>query len=363
LSTADYFSCAALEDPVLGEYFASRLPQALPKGYLRIVDNDLTCPEGLYGEGHDDGMVWSGFVWEVRTLLGAAVVDPLYLDVIANFPQDIDIPTATQVFLARSALMLDAAQQAQVEDIATRRGLPGCERFIPLPADGHTGFVYGKEILGQYANMVTFVPAELHYTVEIPAEATSLHLVWMVTVAGSDVEVLVRADQPVQHSLGMNGLNSTYDSIVEQGGDFDLTQAGGPFQPGHTYYLQPVNRALATTEYTISGEVSLPQPDGGTDGGTDGEDGGADAGTDAGTDSGADSGGCPTGTHEEVVGGQTVCAPDCREGYESQYRDGAWECVAPSSGCGHAGAGLGGSGLVLGLLGLLGLSTRRRGAR
>ncbi|HSA20940.1 MAG TPA: hypothetical protein P5076_05775 [Myxococcota bacterium] len=354
-ATADYFSCAALEDPILGEYFASRLPQALPKGYLRIVDNDYTCPDGLYGEGHDDGMVWSGFLWEVRTLLGEAIVDPLYLDVIAAFPQDIDIPTATQTFLTRSALVLDATQQGQVQDIATRRGLPGCERFITLTPEGHTGLVIGKEMLGQYGNMVAFVPAELHYKAELPAEATALTVEWTVSVGTSDVELLVRADQPVQHSLGMAGLTSTYDFILEQGGTFDLTQAGGQFEPGHTYFFHPVNRAQPSTEYTISGEVAVPQPDGGPDGedgGADGEDAGDDSGADGGADGGQD-GECPEGQHPEVLDGQSVCAPDCRAGFTSEYRDGSWLCVGGSSGC--AGAGAGATGLGLGLLGLLGL--------
>ena len=31
---------SALDDPVMGEYMASRLPSALPEGYLRLVDNE-----------------------------------------------------------------------------------------------------------------------------------------------------------------------------------------------------------------------------------------------------------------------------------------------------------------------------------
>jgi MYXO-CTERM domain-containing protein len=359
-ATADFFSCAALEDPILGEYFASRVPQFLPKGYLRAVENDLTCPDGLYGEGHDDGMVWSGFVWAARQLLGAAVLDPLYLDVISHFPQDIDIPTATRVFLERSALVVTAGQQAELQALAEARGLPDCQRFLAVRPEGHTGFVYGKEILGGYASMVPVVPAELHYVLAVPADATAVRLEWTASNSVADVELFVRVGQPVQHVFGMQGLSSTYDFLLEAGGLFDLAQAGVPFQAGQTYYLHPVNRGQPNTEYTLSGEAIAPEPEGGPDGG---EDGGPDGGADEGDREQPDGGdaGCPPGTHPEVVDGQTLCATDCRPGYRSEFKDGVWECVGDAAAC-ACGAASPDAALPAGLLLLAGLALlgRRR---
>ncbi len=108
-ATGDYYSCSALDDPELGEYLASLLPQSLPKGYLRNVDNDLTCPRGLYGEAHDDSMVWSGFLWEMRTRLGQPQADSLYLDVLAHFPGTVGFSTVADVYLARAEIALDPA--------------------------------------------------------------------------------------------------------------------------------------------------------------------------------------------------------------------------------------------------------------
>ena len=98
------------------------MPDYMPEGYLRMLDNELTCPTGLYGEGHDDGMVWSGYVWKLRDMLGAEVMDPLYLDVIAHFPANIDFPSATQVLLERAASVLDGETLQTMRDLAEARG-------------------------------------------------------------------------------------------------------------------------------------------------------------------------------------------------------------------------------------------------
>jgi len=358
-ATADYFSCAALGDPSLGEYFASLLPAHFPDGYLRNVDNELTCPEGLYGEGHDDGMVWSGFAWAVRERYGAEAIDPLYLDVISHFPQEPDFPTATAVYIERAGEVLTAAQVAEIEAMAAERGIDDCTRFIPIRREAHTGFVYGKQILGQYANRLEFVPAELHYTLELPANAVSLELqLSSPGLMGGDVVLLVRVDQPVEHSFSyMGGLSSTYDFMLEEFGLIELDDPESPFEPGHTYYFHPVNRGQGNTEYSLRGNVATAEPDGGTepDGGVE-PDGGTDPDGGVDPDGGGD---CPDGQQSVIWDGETVCAPVCKGGYELARDGDGWTCDKSTDGCGCATEGRAGAGLLLGLLGL-GLVLRRR---
>ncbi len=339
-ATADYFSCSALDDPSLGEYFASRIPAFAARGYLRMLDNDLTCPDGLYGEGHDDGMVWSGFVWKVRQLFGAEVVDPLYLDVISHFPSSMDFPTATSVFLDRAAQVLDESQLQQVRDLAEARGIVECERFLTITRSGHTGFCYGKQIMGQYGNMLDFIPAELHYTLELPQDADSLEIhISSPAMQGGDMVLLVRQDTPVEHSFSyLTGLQSTYDFMLEDDGVFDLTDANSQFVPGHTYYFHPVNRGQGTTEYTINGGFTTAESDGGID-----EDGGtqADGGIeqDGGTNSDSDQANtdsdqmCPDGQQVVMVNGEKKCAPICKDGYELKLEGEQWTCIQSADGC------------------------------
>jgi len=359
-ATADYFSCSALDDPFLGEYFASRLPNYMPEGYLRTVENELTCPAGLYGEGHDDGMVWSGFLWAVRELLGAEIADPLYLDVIAHFPGEIDFPSATAVFLDRAALTLDAGTVEEIRELANARGIEDCTRFIPITDQGHTGFVYGQNMLQGMPISLAFIPGELHYLLDLPGGAQALDL---QLSSSADTAFLVRADQPVEQTINTDGLSATYDFLLEDGGVFDLTAGSGLFEAGHRYYFQPINREFDNSEYTLSGQASCP------------------AGTEAqvwqddlvcapvceASHEIAWNGEtwvcfCPDGELEVGWEGEVVCAPICADGLQIEREGDEWICVESSEGCGCA-TSKAADGLSLFGLFLLGLSLRRTNRR
>lgn len=351
-ATADYWACAALDDPALGEYWASEQPQYFMNDYLRNIDNQLHCPEGLFGESHDDGLVWSGFLWEVRGLIGKEQADPLYLDVLDNFPQSIDFPTATQIYLARAALALDATTVEQIRAIAEERGLTDCERFIPITEDGHLGYSMGRanlDMIPGLKDQVPLLPVELHYFIEVPDNAGTLELYWNPPVyyVKADVVLMVREDQRVTHDIVMNPWNfqwmSNYDFLVEEPGVFDLRNPDPdtPFLPGHTYYIHPCNQSDPNGVYKMRGKTSLADMDGGTDGGVDG---GTDGGADSGPDGGAgDDGGvieCPDGWDWTPNG----CIPVCKSGYKPKQEGDQWTCVPDDSGCGcrtnAAGAGL-----------------------
>jgi hypothetical protein len=358
-ATADYYSCSCLGDPEIGEYWASIQPAFFPDGYMRTVDNEYTCPENLWGEVHADGIVWSGFLWKVRTLIGAAQADPLYLDVMAHFPSTTNFPIATQVYLERAALVLDAPTVDQIRAIAETRGLDDCERFIEVSAAGHECFINGRGMLpAQIKNMVPLLPGELHYFIDVPADATSLTLT--EASAFADVVLLIRADEPVQHTFDwMSGLVSHYDFQVDLGGGtYDLLSpdAATPFEPGHTYYIHPTNRGDRQAISTIKGWTDSVAQDGGTDGGEDG--GGTDGGSDAGADAGGGEDGglpeCPDGWDWTPQG----CVPICKSGYKPKQEGDTWTCVPDDSGCG-CGSGAG-TGLGLWLLFGLALSLRRR---
>ncbi len=72
---ADYFACAIYEDPVLG---AGVIADGTP---LRRCDTFLPYDE-KDGESHFSGQVWSGALWEIRTILGGERVDRLALQAL-----------------------------------------------------------------------------------------------------------------------------------------------------------------------------------------------------------------------------------------------------------------------------------------
>lgn len=365
-ATADYYSCSALDDPELGEYFAQQLPEYFPDGYLRDVDNELTCPWGLYGEAHQDGEIWSGFLWDARGLLGQAMADNLYMKVLAAFPQTVTFPAVTQVYLDTAADNLDAATVEQLRALAEQRGITDCERFIELRRQPHRGFAYGKEILGQYGSGLAFVPAELHYFIEIPDNAYHLSLTFTSRPPAADMIILVREDQRIEHSFSwVGGLESTYDFSIPGSQDIDLPSDDPPFRPGHTYYLEVANQGQATGEYTLAGFVLTEDSDGGAADGGDTTDGGT---TDGGaTDAGGDSTGadgqptCDEGYGPAWDGEQWVCVPICKDGYEPKLEGDTWVCSPQGSGCGCSAGHPAASGYLLLLV--LGLALVRRQRR
>ena len=358
-ATADYYSCSALDDPELGEYFAQQLPAYFPDGYLRNVHNDLTCPWGLYGEAHDDGQIWSGFLWDARALLGQPVADNLYMKVLAAFPGTVTFPAVTQVYLDTAAANLDGDTVNQLRALAEQRGITDCERFIELRRQPHKGFVFGKEILGQYGSNLAFIPAELHYFMEIPENAYHLSLTFTSRPPEADLAILVREDQRIEHSFSWTqGLQSTYDFMISGSQDLDLPSDDPLFRPGHTYYLEVANQGQATGEYTLAGFVLVESSSDG--GGSDG--GGGDAGADAGADQAGDGQPvCDDGYGPAWDGSKWVCVPICKEGYEPQLDGDTWVCVPRDSGCGCAATRpAAGASLLLLLLGLM-LLRRQRG--
>ena len=276
-ATADYYSCSALDDPELGEYLASLMPESFPNGYLRKVDNSLTCPRGLYGEPHIDSMVWSGYLWEMRKRLGQPQADSFFLDVLAHFPGTLNFATVTEVYLARAEMVLDPADLEYAQTLAKLRGLPGCERFIPLEEGLHTGFVFGRGIIPGVTDRLDFMPGELHYYFDVPdnADVIEVEFAAAIPIVGGTVDMLllVREDLRIEHQPNMTefGFDSVYDFALDSGGTFDLRNPDPdtPFRPGHTYNFEAVNRDLSDGEYTIGVLVTEVEPDGGTDAGVD----------------------------------------------------------------------------------------------
>lgn len=367
-ATADYYSCSALDDPEMGEYFAQAMGVIyFPDGWLRNVDNELTCPWGLYGEAHDDSQIWSGFLWDARELLGQQVADELYMEAMAAFPQSVTFPVIADVYLQTAAARLDQATVDSLRQLAMERGLLDCERFIELRTQPHTGLVWGKELLGGYGANLAFIPGELHYFIEVPQQASRLSIQLTARPAGVDLAILVREDERIQHRISMlpPSITSTYDFILEQPGIWDLPSADPPFRAGHTYHLQVVNQGQATAEYNISGFVVTESVDGGVDGGVDGAaDGGQDDGADGAGDAVSDGGDgiptCPEGWELAGYEGKLVCVPVCREGYGPKLEGDTWVCAPVSSGCGCASAGASSAAAAIAFLLLLVWGARRR---
>lgn len=113
---ADYFTCSLHNDPLLGEWW-------MPP-YLRNLDNDLVYPYDMVGEGHHDGQIWSGALWDIRSIYGADVSDRIALGTLFYYG------SASPSFLDARDAALDADEEYfasehrdAIIEIFSRRGI------------------------------------------------------------------------------------------------------------------------------------------------------------------------------------------------------------------------------------------------
>jgi len=113
---ADYFTCSLHDDPLLGEWW-------MPP-YLRNLDNDLVYPFDLVGESHHDGQIWSGALWDIRSMFGADVADRIALGTLFNYgssaPSFLD---ARDAALDADEEYFDSEHQDAIVEIFSRRGI------------------------------------------------------------------------------------------------------------------------------------------------------------------------------------------------------------------------------------------------
>jgi uncharacterized protein (TIGR03382 family) len=311
--SADLFSMAITQDPRLGEYSGQGF--GLPE--IRNLDPDRRCPDDLYGEGHEDGMIWGAVGWNMidDPQIGAEVVADLVYGAVTTWGSDTNWAIAGQSLLdsADDLLAAGAIDQATHDAIVGHvqdGGLPGCERVIPLD-EGKVSTQFA--IYAGLADALGAIPLTAQFSLTPDAETTALRLSiddWFVTNPGHAWTIYVRRGDHIVHDVqSVLGLPfpvpSVYDFSVDGTGTYTLElgpDGDYPFEPGETYYFSIASRSdgtmgpldLSIGEVTVSGErvqggptgtTTTPPTDTTTTGPTDG---GADTSPDA-TD---DKGGC-----------------------------------------------------------------------
>jgi len=132
---ADFFAATFTGDPAVGEYAGSGLLEE--GGPIRDISGEATCPGSLIGEVHEDGLPWSGALWEIRSLLLADGVasDDIAAAVFAGIqalPEDAGYEIATEVTLAALAASLGEPVAARAREVFARRGVLDCARILPV---------------------------------------------------------------------------------------------------------------------------------------------------------------------------------------------------------------------------------------
>lgn len=106
----------------VGEWDATSYSGSNPP-CLRRVDGNKMYPTDLVGAVHADGEIWSASLWDLRTVLGAAVTDQLVLEHHFALPANATMPVAAEAILTADANINDGANATAIRQAFTERGI------------------------------------------------------------------------------------------------------------------------------------------------------------------------------------------------------------------------------------------------
>ena len=246
---ADLMSSIFAGDSVVGDY-------SKPGG-IRTLTGAASCPKGLSGESHQDGVIWGRSVWTARSKLkDTKAFDEVLFTVLSTLNNDASFQDADKLFRT-----VAKAKDATVEAAATAefkaRGLPTCDRFIPLTENlTRQGYIYGV----QMAPGMQVFPFGYQYKIDVPkdAEELTIFLRGYGYGGGGSIAGYIRSGKPVGYSYS----GSTYDLIKSNTVNTIIIDKNSkaPLQPGTTYYVLPLNAGKQTTVFMISYQAKLKGP-------------------------------------------------------------------------------------------------------
>lgn len=261
---ADYFSCTLTGVPYIGEYLAPVFGKTkFLRSLIDLPDEHLTCTKDLKGEEHEDSMIFSRSLWDIRQALGAAKADQYIYETMQNL-------TETSTFVEAAATLLAVVKESSkaedikaVETILNDRGLKDCPRVLELqPGVGRPGVIWGHAKFDHAKPL----PNAFQYVIDVPADARALTLTLEITggsKADADVVLvpLLRQDQPVEmfefgeYMYDVAGSTATWTRP-----DISLTltkeSSFHSLVPGARYYLLVTNSGQDLATFNIKAQIT-----------------------------------------------------------------------------------------------------------
>jgi hypothetical protein len=248
--TSDYYAATIQGNPEIAESF-SGLGGLGGHGSLRVIENELTCPASLFGEGHFDGRIWGGVGWDLRGEVGVEKADALVFTTVATMRDNPSLAEAGELLVA-TAMGMEAMGALTPSDVAAvqaeveARGLPSCRRIVALD-DGATrmGWSGSEGLTGGIGRSI----APIHYRIDVPVDATAVHLsVGRLTFTGR-YQVHARAGMPVRVNVVRVFADAAF--VPDESGRVTIDESSLPagLPRCGTLYL-----AIEATDLTTSGQ-------------------------------------------------------------------------------------------------------------
>lgn len=280
--TADLLSLVLTGDPLLGEYAGSG---PLGGTAIRDLGPDRICPVAVYGESHEDGMLWAALGWNLieDPAVGARVTAHLVMGALASWPAEgVDWTLAGNSLVDSAdtlleAAFIDAAQHARILEIVGAAGFIDCTRWVPLDHDQEPKQIITARI-GQDGTPRT-PPLANPFSLDAPAGTTELRFYveeYETGEADMGWKVYLRRGEPVWFDLveGQNGRVSAvpelFDLVFDGSGVGKVVELNAtsdpPLEVGATYHFAVTAdidddfEGWGFGEITVRGEIDWGVP-------------------------------------------------------------------------------------------------------
>ena len=116
----DYVAASFFNDPEIGEWDSSAYTE---DGFLRNVNNQKKFPDDMTHNGHDDGEIWSGTLWDLYQTVGKDVSDRLVYHSLRFLPQDANFRDGLVAILSAEETLFKGKFKKAAIKVFEKRGI------------------------------------------------------------------------------------------------------------------------------------------------------------------------------------------------------------------------------------------------
>jgi uncharacterized protein (TIGR03437 family) len=247
---ADYFAASYFDSAAIGEFFPYLSPSPnvlLRQEFLRNIDNETVYPDDIRGQEHQDSLMFSGALWQIRQTLGRQRGDAVAINGLARMSAGGGFFSSAGALASAARTLYGGAVGDTVAGILSQRGLlSDAARFAEAAIPTASGAPRQGSIPANRPGQILLGADD--YKIAVPTRSRGLRIEVEATSRTNPITAYLRFRAPVEIRNGniiadyvLNGTNPepgainsviTFESLPElQIGDYFLVVAnrsGGP---------------------------------------------------------------------------------------------------------------------------------------
>ena len=266
---SDYFACTVNGDADMGSAVLGNSARDLDQ------DDGRRCPEGLFGEVHEDGKIIGNVAWKIRKLLGPEVADQLVWGGFSMLLSGTSLQDFAENIVAVGEEMvtsgkITAEQLATIKGYFDARGLFDCGRVLSLNKEEREVGQFGLELLGQFFGagcnqLKNFIelssPFHFSYQPDPGAKRITFEVELDKLFGGGSLDwtLYVRKGKTVSFKSSFNGFpevskyDFVFDGFSSTSNSFEIGEGTEhPLDPESTYYAVLVHKNCPYTRLTLN---------------------------------------------------------------------------------------------------------------